>query len=144
MADPLPLRALRFGLRAVSRASGSLVERVLRGGDPPPFVPGARDAVQDPRAPVRVTLNGQALDCARGATLLEVADAARVDLRSYCGGNCSCGTCRITVVSGAKNLGKRGSLEEMVLGSEAVARGDRLACQAAVLGPVEVLIPEWF
>ena len=42
------------------------------------------------------------------------------------------------------NLSRREGIEELVLGMDAVARGDRLACQAQVLGPVEVVVPEWF
>lgn len=147
MADPLstlPFRALRFGLRAASRASGSVVDRVLRGGEAPPFVPSGREAATDPREAVPVDIDGRRVAAARGSTLLEVANAAGIDVRSYCGGNCSCGTCRVEVRSGAQSLSKRAGMEELVLGSEAAARGDRLACQAQVLGPVEIRVPEFW
>jgi len=147
MPDPLralPFRALRFGLRAASRAGGSVVDRVLRGGEAPPFVPGGREAATDPREPVPVNIDGKLVSAARGSTLLEVANAAGIDLRSYCGGNCSCGTCRVEIRSGAHALSKRAGMEELVLGSEAAGRGDRLACQAQVLGPVEIRVPEFW
>lgn len=133
MADPLralPLRALRFGLRAASRAGGTVVDRVLKGAEAPPFVPGGREASLDPREPVPVHIDGRLVAAARGSTLLEVANAAGVDVRSYCGGNCSCGTCRVEVKRGAEGLSKRAGMEELVLGSEAAGRGDRLVCQA--------------
>lgn len=147
MPDPLstlPFRALRFGLRAASRASGSVVDRVLRGGEAPPFVRGGREAVTDPREPVQVSIDGKLVSAARGSTVLEVANAAGIDVRSYCGGNCSCGTCRVEIRGGANGLSKRAGMEELVLGPEAAARGDRLACQAQVLGPVEIVVPEFW
>ena len=137
----LPFRALRFGLRVASRASGTVVERVLRGGEAPPFSPGRREGSVDPGEPVRITFAGQVVEARFGATLLEVAGTAGIDVRSYCGGNCSCGTCRVEVRAGKERLSPRGSLEELVLGAEAAARGDRLACQAQVLGAVEVVVP---
>jgi len=80
-----------------------------------------------------------------GATILDAAAAAGVDLRSYCGGNCSCGTCRVEIPERSRRaLSRRTGNEEMVLGMDAAARGDRLACQAQVLGDVDVIIPEWF
>jgi uncharacterized 2Fe-2S/4Fe-4S cluster protein (DUF4445 family) len=35
-------------------------------------------------------------------------------------------------------------MEELVLGADRIKAGDRLACQAQVLGDVEVRIPAWF
>ena len=121
-----------------------MVERVLRGGGAPPFTPRERPTVSDPREPVQITIGGKGVRASRGATVLEVANAAGVDLRSYCGGNCSCGTCRIEVRGAGKGLSRRGSMEELVLGAEAAARGDRLACQAQVMGPVDIVVPEFF
>ena len=79
-----------------------------------------------------------------GATLLQAALALDVDLDHFCGGSCSCGTCRVEVVSGAEHLSRMKPSESIVLGHEAVQAGDRLACQARVLGPVEVRVPGFF
>lgn len=75
-----------------------------------------------------------------------LAAAMRLDVRisHYCGGMCSCGTCRIEVVEGAENLSYARGNEQMVLGAERAAGGDRLACQARVLGPVVVRVPRFF
>jgi uncharacterized 2Fe-2S/4Fe-4S cluster protein (DUF4445 family) len=35
-------------------------------------------------------------------------------------------------------------MEQLVLGMDAQRRGDRLACQAQVHGPVKVRVPEFF
>ena len=77
-------------------------------------------------------------------TLLQAADQLGVDLNHYCGGYCSCATCRVEILEGAGSLSAMRGNEQMVLGANHVARGDRLACQARVKGPVTVRIPEWF
>lgn len=145
----LPFRVLRRGLRAASRAGATVVDRVLRRDElpepAPDFVPRpAPGAGRVPTTGARVRFGAVDVTVARGTTLLESALAAGVDLRSYCGGNCSCGTCRVEIVGGARHLSRPQGMEELVLGSEAAARGDRLACQAEVLGDVEVRVPEWF
>lgn len=138
---------LQRGLRAASRASASVVDRVLRNESHlTPFAPVApgQPAPRVSTGPVEVRFGATAVRVARGTTLLEAAEAGRVDLRHYCGGNSSCGTCRVVIVSGHRNLSRREGMEEMALGADNVARGDRLACQAQVLGEVAVEIPEWF
>jgi 2Fe-2S ferredoxin len=75
---------------------------------------------------------------------LEAAVLLELDLDHYCGGNCSCGSCRIKVVSGKKNLSRPRPDEQMVLGPDAEEKGDRLACQARVQGPVSIKIPDFF
>lgn len=144
MSDSLPLRALRHGLRAARRAGAGVVARVLQGAEAAPFQPGQAARPHDPRESIPIVLGGRTVQAARGATLLEVANLAGIDLRSYCGGNCSCGSCRVEVRAGAGALSRRAGHEELVLGADAARRGDRLACQAQVLGPVEIHIPEWF
>ena len=145
MADQpaLPFRVLRAGLRAASRASASVVDRVLRNGvaEGPFVVPGRRPAAT---GPLVVTFDGKEIPTRRGATILEAARLGGVELRSYCGGNCSCGTCRVEIVAGAGNLSRPQPMEQLVLGMEAERRGDRLACQAQVSGAVTVRVPEWF
>jgi ferredoxin len=91
-----------------------------------------------------VRFGDQTVSVARGATVLEAARLARVELRHYCGGNCSCGTCRVEIVHGERALSPVASMEAMVLGDAARRRGDRLACQAEILGPVTVHVPEFF
>jgi ferredoxin len=137
---------LRRGLRAASRAGASVVDRVLRNeAQVSAFTPAAsRPRGAAGGGPVEVRFGPTTVRVARGVTILEAAEAARLDLRHYCGGNCSCGTCRVVVHAGRNNLSRREGMEEMVLGAENAARGDRLACQARLLGPVEIEIPEWF
>jgi 2Fe-2S ferredoxin len=81
---------------------------------------------------------------ASGTSILEAALAARVDLDHFCGGNRSCGTCRVEIVAGGSNLSPRLPSEALVLGPRRQGAEHRLACQARVLGPVQVRIPQWF
>jgi ferredoxin len=141
----LPFRILRRGLRAASRASATMVERVLKNdAEVGPFSLPIGRAARRSTGPVEVRFGDRVVTVRAGTTLLEAAKGGRIDIRSYCGGNCSCGTCRVEVVSGHRNLSKREGMEEMALGGEKAARGDRLACQAQVLGEVTVNIPDWF
>ncbi|RME26787.1 MAG: (2Fe-2S)-binding protein [Deltaproteobacteria bacterium] len=79
-----------------------------------------------------------------GRTLLEAARELGVDLSHYCGGRCSCGTCRVEIVEGAEGLTAMVGNEAMVLGASRADAGQRLACQARLVGPVVVRVPEWF
>lgn len=145
----LPFRVLRRGLKAASRAGASVVERVLRnesnpGPAPNPERGGPRRAPAIGPGGVTVSFGGVNTQVRPGTTLLEAAEAAGVDVRHYCGGNCSCGSCRVEVRGGAKNLSRREGTEEMVLGTDRIRNGDRLACQARVSGDVEIHVPDWF
>lgn len=107
--------------------------RLLSRGDPPV-----------PTGPVPVAFEGRAQGPVPGGiSLLAAARLLDVELTHYCGGMCSCGTCRVVVTAGAHNLSRPQGNEELVLGARARA-GDRLACQARILGPVTVRIPDWF
>ena len=79
-----------------------------------------------------------------GTTILAAARELKVDLDHFCGGHCSCGTCRVFVLTGAEHLSPVQMNEEITLGAEAARRGHRLACQARAQGPVEVQIPDYF
>ena len=79
-----------------------------------------------------------------GATLLAIARANGLDVASYCGGQCSCGTCRVGIEDGAGALTPRTPNEAMVLGESQVRAGERLACQARLLGDVTVQLMDLY
>ena len=79
-----------------------------------------------------------------GQTVLAAARKAGIDLDYFCGGQCSCGTCKVVVQSGADALSAPAGNEQMVLGQSGLSSGSRLACQARVAGDVRVQIPRWF
>lgn len=131
-------RALRLGKRIGKRAASRVLDRAPAERPVPDaqvvvsFERGGRDPVD-----IEGTAPG-------GVSLLGAAAQLGIEIAHYCGGQCSCGTCRVEILQGAENLSRQQGLEQMVLGSAHVAAGNRLACQARLLGPVRVRIPEWF
>ena len=75
-----------------------------------------------------------------GETILSAFRRSGVPIRSECGGRGLCGKCRVALWEGAAvTLPTR--QEERLLGGEFLARGYRLACQAAALGDLKVYVP---
>ncbi len=94
--------------------------------------------------PHRVAFDGgPAGEVAAGQTLLQAAQQLGLDLDHYCGGTCSCGTCRVEILDGASALSPISPREAMVLGDSRARAGDRLACQAKVQGPVRLRRPRF-
>lgn len=83
------------------------------------------------------------IDVEPGTTILEAAMDHGVPLYHTCGGNASCSTCRILVLSGAENLSPIEREEADVLDAFDLKPPHRLGCQAAVTkDSVSVEIPE--
>jgi ferredoxin len=122
----------------MARGARAMVDKVRRGNNAP----------EPLEAMVRfVDVNGKELaneNVPTGISILALSERLKVEIDHYCGGQCSCGTCRINVINGAKNLSAMDGMEEMVLGAANIQKGCRLACQARVQGPVEIEIPRWF
>lgn len=120
----------RRGLARLRRAATR--DRAPQGVSPTSGPPSVRFNEAEPMA---VT---------EGITILEAATHAGLDIDHYCGGQCSCGTCRVEIQGGGAALTPMEGRERMVLGFERAQAGDRLACQARVRGPVSVRVPRWF
>jgi uncharacterized 2Fe-2S/4Fe-4S cluster protein (DUF4445 family) len=73
-----------------------------------------------------------------GTRLVEAAAEAGIVLEIPCGGEGLCGNCRVIVASGA---GEPTTVERDHFSAEELASGWRLACQAEVHGPMEVVVP---
>jgi uncharacterized 2Fe-2S/4Fe-4S cluster protein (DUF4445 family) len=82
---------------------------------------------------------GRRIRINKGATLLEAAQAAGVELVAVCGGNASCGTCRVRLAEGS--LSRLSLVEEAELSQDEVNAGIRMACQAEPLSDVRIDIP---
>jgi uncharacterized 2Fe-2S/4Fe-4S cluster protein (DUF4445 family) len=95
----------------------------------------------DPTALVGVELQpvGRRVQVAPGVKVLEAAQASGIELVSVCGGEGTCGTCRVRVVEGP--LGAETAEEEDLLSASERADGWRLACQAQVCGALRLEIP---
>lgn len=68
-------------------------------------------------------------------TLLEAALEADIPLPHACGGDASCSTCAVEILSGAERLSPMEPLEQETLGKLLPARAPstRLSCQARIL-----------
>ena len=118
-------RALRRGRRLAQRVRGQAPSTPREG-------------------PVRIRIGEKEAEVESGITILAASLDMGFDIDHFCGGHCSCGSCRVVVREGAESLSRPRPDEKMVLGYDAEARGDRLACQARILGDVTVEIPEFF
>lgn len=85
---------------------------------------------------VRFLPLGETIETRPGDNLLEKAMEAGVYLQAACGGEGACGKCRVQIVAG-----KVDSKAGAQLAPEDAAAGFCLACQSAVRGDLEVLIP---
>ena len=115
-----------------------LVRRAIKKGEKLASKPA-------PSLPASIEFEGsERVEVAQGMTVLHAAIRNGVDLAHYCGGNCSCGSCRIIVLAGAENLSKPQQREALVLGPGRLKGGERLGCQARIAGPVQIRIPDYF
>ncbi len=87
---------------------------------------------------VRFRPSGREAFVLPGTRLVEAAAEAGLLIDVPCGGEGSCGKCRLIVVSGAA---EPTTIERKWFSDEELQAGWRLACQSAVDGPAEVDIP---
>ena len=82
---------------------------------------------------------GRRTEINSGATLLEAAQAAGIELVAICGGMGICEGCRIRLARG--ELTPLTLEEDVILTSDEIAKGYRLACQSVPLSDVKIDIP---
>jgi len=75
------------------------------------------------------------------STVLEAALAAGLDIDHTCGGNGTCGTCRIWVESGLEEIGERNEIEQDIANDRGFAPEERLACQTQAFSGLIVRRP---
>ena len=78
-----------------------------------------------------------------GRTLLDAANAAKLEISAICAGRGVCGKCRIVVLEGVDNVSTLTDLERMSLSDIDIQQGFRIACCARITNPgsVSVRIP---
>lgn len=76
----------------------------------------------------------------KGTTLLDAALEAGADLNHYCGGMCSCGSCRLEILSG--EVSPLDPMEETTLDIVREGEQDRLGCQTRAMGDIVVRVPD--
>ena len=90
----------------------------------------------------RITLqpSGCSVFVLPGTKIIEAAGRVGININTPCGGQGTCGKCRIQITSGVQELPNQ--LEKAVFNPEELERGWRLACQTSVLGHMAVYIPD--
>lgn len=91
-----------------------------------------------PMAGPRVTFQpaGKRISCKKGATVLEAAHAAGIQLRAECGGKGSCGKCRVKIAGYVYT-----AEEEKFFTAQQVSQDIHLACQVSIDKNGTVYIP---
>jgi uncharacterized 2Fe-2S/4Fe-4S cluster protein (DUF4445 family) len=90
--------------------------------------------------PIQITFvpSGRRITVQPGATILETADSVGLSLQTFCGGQGTCGKCKVRIISGHCTLGEESRSR---LGDAAVQQGYRLACEERVEGNAVIEIP---
>ncbi len=88
--------------------------------------------------PVTFEPSGRRTICLPGQSLMEAARQAGLFLASVCGGQGTCGKCRVRVQG---DLQPPTVQEQALLSAEEQQAGYRLACQARLRGPAVVFLP---
>ncbi|MFP4356744.1 MAG: NADH:ubiquinone reductase (Na(+)-transporting) subunit F, partial [Phycisphaerae bacterium] len=91
--------------------------------------------------PCQIHINGGELiiDTQAGQSLLQALLDSEIYLPSSCGGQGTCGLCKLRAISGA---GPLLPTEQGFLSRHEVQQGQRLACQIKLRGDVEISLPE--
>ena len=76
-------------------------------------------------------------------TVLDAARRAGAPIGNSCGSVGVCGRCCVRVLAGAENLSAPTRIELRVAAQRGFAADERLACQAVVMGDVEVTTSYW-
>lgn len=92
---------------------------------------------------IRFAKNIKEITVASGANLMQELLRAGLPVASSCHGDGICGKCRVRVVSGAENLSKIGSLEQLLRDRLLVPREFRISCQTQVLGDIVIDTTYW-
>lgn len=94
---------------------------------------------------MRVTFTplGTTAETKPNETVLDAARRAGAPIGNSCGSVGVCGRCRVRVLAGAENLSMPTMIELRVATQRGFEDDERLACQAVVLGDVEVTTSYW-
>ena len=88
----------------------------------------------------RISLNDDEIECNDGDNLLATLNANKVSISQSCGGNATCTTCLVSVVSGIENLSAREGIEAEHAWERGFNLNERLACQTDVFGDIQIEI----
>ena len=80
--------------------------------------------------------NGQVIVASQSDSLLETLINLGIDIDHSCGGNATCGTCVVKVISGSVNPPNEVEME--FAAERGLSPGERLACQLTQFGGCEI------
>jgi ferredoxin len=94
---------------------------------------------------MRVTFTplGTGADARPNETVLDAARRAGAPIGNSCGSVGVCGRCCVRILAGAENLSAPTMIELRVSAQRGFGDDERLACQAVVIGDVEVTTSYW-
>jgi ferredoxin len=92
---------------------------------------------------VNFTPLGTTAEARPDETVLDAARRADAPIGNSCGSVGVCGRCRVLVLAGAEKLSPPTMIEIRVSAQRGFAADERLACQAVVMGDVEVTTSYW-
>ncbi len=92
---------------------------------------------------VNFTPLGTSAEALANETVLDAARRADAPIGNSCGSVGVCGRCRVVVLAGAENLSPPTMIEIRVSAQRGFEPDERLACQAVVMGDVEVTTSYW-
>jgi len=83
--------------------------------------------------------SGRSVFVLRGTKIVEAAGLAGMNIETPCGGQGTCGKCRVRITSGATTPSET---EKETFASEEIVEGWRLACQTPVLSDMTIHVPD--
>ncbi|MEK7399639.1 MAG: 2Fe-2S iron-sulfur cluster-binding protein, partial [Candidatus Poribacteria bacterium] len=89
---------------------------------------------------VKFSPDNKTVNVEDGKTIAESADIVGIAIDSPCGGNGTCGKCKVIVSAG--NLEPPNEAEETFFTEDELKEGYKLACQTLVTCDMEVFVPE--
>ena len=89
---------------------------------------------------IRFEPEGKKVLAKPSATILEVAKEAGIGIRSECGGEGSCGRCRV-IIEDQSHVSELSQNERGHIKKAELSRGYRLACRTTANGDIVVLVP---
>lgn len=94
-------------------------------------------------AKIRFVKSRPEIEVSSGANLMQALIKHEIPVASSCRGDGVCAKCRVRIVEGAKNLSPETAIEGMRRDQFDFASGERLSCQAEVLGDIKIDTPYW-
>jgi Na+-transporting NADH:ubiquinone oxidoreductase subunit F len=83
------------------------------------------------------------LDAPKRCNLLAFLQSQGIPVGSACGGKGLCASCKITVLSGEKNLSRPNDRELDLTSRNGLQLKERISCQSKVLGDIEITTSYW-